>query len=193
MDGSPPESQEIRMRLVLKDTTIIKLTQYPGENSDTHVLGVRSLLTRPLAEQLGCHDNCFAENGMPRHFVDLSLTGLTIESCEVDLDGQVLLASKVQSFKIGRPKTQSESGASLEVSCNLHFAYSPFLSEWAHRKNKGQFETAMTPPATWNAQQSLFTQADPDVQEEDGDGGETVEVTTGNAARLYRGCPGAYQ
>jgi hypothetical protein len=100
-------------RLVLKDAQIVKLTHYPGEDGDTQVLGVRALLTRPLASQLKCHDNCFAENGMPRHFVDLSLTGLVIEQCEVDIDGQVLLASRVQSFKVGRPKTKSETDASL--------------------------------------------------------------------------------
>ena len=44
-------------------------------------------------------------------------------------------------------KTKSESDASLEVQCNLHFASSPWLSDWAHRKNKAQFETAMTPTA----------------------------------------------
>jgi hypothetical protein len=153
-------------RLVLKDTQIVQLAQYPGEDGDTQVLAVRALLSRPLAQELGCHDNCFAENGMPRHFVDLSPKGLVIENCEVDLDGEVLLASRVQSFKVGRPSTQSETDASLEVKCNLHFAYAPFLSDWAHRKNKGQFETAMTPPPTWNAQPSLFDQADPDVREE---------------------------
>jgi hypothetical protein len=159
-------------RLILKDTQIVKLSQYPGEDTDTQVLGVRALLTRPLAQHLGCHDNCFGPNGLPRHFVDLKLTDLVIENCEVDLDGQVLLASKVQNFKVGRPSTQSESDASLEVTCNLHFTYSPFLSDWAHRRNKGQFGTTLTPPATWNAQASLFDKADPDTQEDAGEGGD---------------------
>ena len=156
-------------RLVLKDTQIVKLTQYPGEDGDSQVLGVKAILTRPLATQLGCHDNCFAENGMPRHFVDLKLTGLVIVNCEVVLDGDSLLAHKVQNFKVGRPKTQSETDPSLEVECNLHFSYAPSMSDWCHRKNKATFQTALVPPNDWNAQQSLFDKADPDTQDGDDD------------------------
>jgi hypothetical protein len=50
-------------RLILKDTKLVKRTMYPGEDGCSQVLSIRSLLTRPLAEQLKCHDNCFSENG----------------------------------------------------------------------------------------------------------------------------------
>jgi hypothetical protein len=39
-------------RLVLKDTQIVQLAQYPGEDGDTQVLAVRALLSRPLAQEL---------------------------------------------------------------------------------------------------------------------------------------------
>jgi len=160
----------------LKDTQIVRLTQYPGEDGGTQVLSVRALLDRTLAQHLSCHDNCFAENSMPRHFVDLKLTGLVIQNCEVDLDGSVLLADKVSNFAVGRPKkAASDTDPSLEVCCNLHFGYVPSLSDWAHRKNKAQFQTMVQPPADWNAQQSLFEQSDTEAQAEEDDGVETRE------------------
>src|ERR1035438_4718467 len=139
--------------LILKDTKLVNRTQYPGEGGVSQVLRIRALLNRPLAEQLKCYDNCFAENGLPRQFVDLKLTGLVIEGCEVVLDAATtLLAHKVSNFAVGRPKEKSETDASLEVHCNLHFAGDLPLDDWFIARNRQQFDVTMNPPPTWNPQ-----------------------------------------
>lgn len=154
-------------RLILKDTKLVRLTKYPGEDGTTFVLSVRALLTRTLASQLKCRNLCFAENDMPRRFGTIKLDE-KIENCAVVIGGGELMATSVSHFAIGRPKEASETDASLEIACNLHFAGNAPLDAWFDNMNKGQFEMAMRPPNDWSAQGELF----PDnAEEEDGEAG----------------------
>jgi hypothetical protein len=166
-------------QLILKDAQIVRLSKYPGADGTTFVLAIRALLTRTLANQLKCHDLCFAENGMPRQFGQLKLNEL-IENCEVVIGVDTLMADSASHFNIARPKKASEHNASLEVSLNLHFPGRAPLDAWVDSVNKNQFEMSVKPPADWDAQQNLFEKADPDVQDEADEDGEANCVDCAN-------------
>src|ERR1019366_8777788 len=170
-------------RLILNDTRIVQLVERPGEECVTQVLRIRALLDRTLARQLNCHDNCFAENEMPRRFVDLKLKGLEIEACGVYLDGQEMLAETVSSFVVGRPSEETSTDPSLEISCDIHFSGAQ-LSTWMHRRNQVEFAAELHPPTSWNAQLNMFNPADPDAQ---GDAVASNAEATGRAYRATRG------
>jgi hypothetical protein len=158
------------MKLIFKETKIVHLNRYPGEDGVTQVLKIRALLTRPLAEQLNCHDLCFAENKMPRRFDSLKLAE-KIDQCEIVLDKDTWLANTASGFHIGRPKEASETDASLEISCNLQFDRDVRLADWMDQQNKATFAMTLKPPKEWRAQGELQFEEKPAAE----DGQEPIE------------------
>ncbi len=154
------------MRLVFKDARIVRTSQFPGEDTATQTLMLRALLTRTLAEQLKCRDLCFCESGVPRRFDTLKLAE-KIENCEVVLDSGTWLANQISHFHIGRPKEASETDASLEIVCTLHFDIGVPLVEWLQQTNKGQFQMTVKPPKEWRAQCDLAFDDKPEASEDD--------------------------
>ncbi len=154
------------MKLTFKDTKIVHLSRYPGEDGVTQVLKVRALLTRTLAEQLKCHDLCFAANNMPRRFDSLKLTE-RIDGCEVVLDGATWLANSAHGFRVGRPKDASETDGSLEVTCSLHFDRQVRVADWMDEQNKAQFQMTVKPPKDWRAQGELAFEDKPPAGDDD--------------------------
>lgn len=180
------------MKLLYKDSRIVTLTKYPGEDATTQVLKVRSLLTRTLAEQLKCRDLCFAENQVPRRFGNLTLKG-QIENCEVTLPCGSYLG-EVGHFNISRAKEAEKTDISLEVTYTIHFSGQIPLAEWMEGQNKDEFDLTMKPPKEWNAQQELAFEEKADAEEEedgdDADGGAPLAsavVAAGGTHQRKRG------
>lgn len=173
------------MKLDFENSKIVHLNKYPGVEGTTHVLKVRSLLTRTLAEQLRCRDLCFCESGVPRRFGEATLAE-TIENCEVHLDfngaGGTWLASEVSHMSVGKPKDASDTDPSLEIRYNLHFDGAVPLNAWVDGVNKGEFRLSVTPPADWHAQGELAFEADDNADDaEDDDEQDEDEPPAGDA------------
>lgn len=128
------------MKLKIKETEIVQLTKYPGEEQTSQVLVVSGLLTPPIAEKLKARDLCYNEEGIPRRFEGNIGLAVKMDGADIIMDTFQARANLVHKLKVSQPRKGGSNDVSLMLTMRMRFPGDVLLSDWVDEINKSTFE-----------------------------------------------------